>query len=38
MRVTFVFDKQGVGRHRFSSMVRFGKHVDEALAVVEGLR
>ena len=37
-RVTFVFDKAGVVRHRFSSHVRFGKHVDEALAVVRTLR
>ena len=37
-RVTFVFDKDGVVRHRFSSHVRFGKHVDEALAVVRTLR
>ncbi len=37
-RVTFVFDKQGVVRHRFDSMLRFGKHVDEALEVVRTLR
>lgn len=37
-RVTFVFDKQGVVRHRFESNLRFGKHVDEALEVVKGLR
>jgi peroxiredoxin Q/BCP len=37
-RVTFVFDKQGVVRSRFDSMVRFGKHVDEALEVVRKLR
>lgn len=37
-RVTFVFDKTGVVRHRFESAVRFGKHVDEALAVVKSLR
>ena len=36
-RVTFVFDKAGICRHRFDSMVRFGKHVDEALAVVKQL-
>ena len=30
-RVTFVFDKDGVCRHRFDSQIRFGKHVDEAL-------
>lgn len=37
-RVTFVFDKAGIVRHRFSSAVRFGKHVDEALEVVRKLR
>ena len=37
-RVTFVFDKQGVVRHRFESSVRFGKHVDEALEIVKTLR
>ncbi|HEU4726345.1 MAG TPA: peroxiredoxin [Kofleriaceae bacterium] len=37
-RVTFVFDKGGVVRHRFESNVRFGRHVDEALQVVKGLR
>jgi peroxiredoxin Q/BCP len=36
-RVTFVFDKQGVVRHRFESNVRFGKHVDEALEIVKTL-
>jgi thioredoxin-dependent peroxiredoxin len=36
-RVTFVFDKQGVCRHRFDSMLRFGKHVEEALEVVKRL-
>ena len=36
-RVTYVFDKAGVLRHRFDSMIRFGKHVDEALAVVRQL-
>lgn len=36
-RVTFVFDKDGVVRHRFDSMVRFGKHVSEALEVVKKL-
>ncbi|HEY4243446.1 MAG TPA: peroxiredoxin [Kofleriaceae bacterium] len=36
-RVTFVFDKAGVVKHRFESSVRFGKHVDEALAVVKQL-
>lgn len=37
-RVTFVFDKQGVVRHRFESNMRFGKHVDEALEIVKTLR
>jgi peroxiredoxin Q/BCP len=36
-RVTYVFDKAGVLRHRFDSAIRFGKHVDEALAVVRRL-
>lgn len=36
-RVTFVFDKDGVCRHRFDSKIRFGKHVDEALEVVKRL-
>ena len=36
-RVTFVFDKDGIVRHRFSSQIRFGKHVDEALEVVKKL-
>ena len=36
-RVTFVFDDAGNVKHRFSSQIRFGKHVDEALAVVKTL-
>jgi peroxiredoxin Q/BCP len=36
-RVTYVFDKAGVLRHKFDSMIRFGKHVDEALQVVKQL-
>lgn len=36
-RVTFVFDKGGVCRHRFESQILFGKHVDEALDVVKRL-
>jgi peroxiredoxin Q/BCP len=36
-RVTFVFDQAGVVRHRFDSAIRFGKHVDDALAVVKRL-
>ena len=37
-RVTFVFDQQGVVKHRFDSMLRFGRHVDEALEIVKTLR
>jgi thioredoxin-dependent peroxiredoxin len=36
-RVTFVFDKAGTLRHRFDSAIRFGKHVDEALAIAKQL-
>jgi peroxiredoxin Q/BCP len=36
-RVTFVIDSDGVVRHVFSSQLRFGKHVDEALGVVRSL-
>src|ERR1044071_1018653 len=36
-RVTFVFDDKGVVKHRFDSMLRFGKHVDEALEIVKRL-
>jgi peroxiredoxin Q/BCP len=36
-RVTFVFDKTGVCRHRYDSKLRFGKHVDQALAMVKQL-
>jgi len=36
-RITFVFDKDGVVRHKFDSAIRFGKHVDEALAMVKQL-
>jgi peroxiredoxin Q/BCP len=36
-RVTFVFDDKGVCKHRFDSMLRFGKHVDEALEIVKRL-
>jgi hypothetical protein len=32
-----VFDAKGVLRHRFDSAIRFGKHVDEALAIVKML-
>ena len=37
-RVTFVFDKTGKLAHRFESKIRFGKHIDEALKVVQSLR
>nr|HEX4318098.1 peroxiredoxin [Kofleriaceae bacterium] len=36
-RVTFVFDKGGILRHKFESRLRFSRHVDEALAVVKKL-
>jgi peroxiredoxin Q/BCP len=36
-RVTFVFDKAGILRHKFESRLRFSRHVDEALAVVKKL-
>ena len=36
-RVTFIFDKDGVCRHRFDSSIRFGKHVDDALAFIRTL-
>ncbi|KYF48746.1 alkyl hydroperoxide reductase [Sorangium cellulosum] len=36
-RVTFVIDRDGVVRHAFSSQLRAGKHVEEALAVVRRL-
>jgi peroxiredoxin Q/BCP len=36
-RVTFVFDKAGVLRHKFDSQLRFLKHIDEALAVIKKL-
>jgi peroxiredoxin Q/BCP len=36
-RVTFVIDREGVVRHVFAARLRFGKHVDEALAVVKSL-
>jgi peroxiredoxin Q/BCP len=37
-RITFIFDKAGVLRHRFQSAIRFSKHVEEALRVVKDLR
>lgn len=36
-RITFVFDKDGILRHKFDSVIRFGKHVEEALEVVKKL-
>lgn len=36
-RVTFVFDRKGVCRHKFESLVRFGAHVDLALEIVQDL-
>ena len=36
-RITFVFDKAGVLQHKFDSVIRFGKHVEEALEVVKKL-
>lgn len=37
-RVTYILDKQGVVRHMFSSQMAIGKHVSEALHVIEALR
>lgn len=36
-RVTFVIDRQGVIRHRFDSLVRVTRHVEEALQIVKAL-
>jgi thioredoxin-dependent peroxiredoxin len=36
-RVTFVIDREGVVRHTFASRLQFGKHVEEALGVVQRL-
>jgi thioredoxin-dependent peroxiredoxin len=36
-RVTFVLDSSGVVRHRFDSLIRATKHVDEAVATVRRL-
>jgi len=36
-RVTFIVDKGGVVRHRYDSLVRATKHVDEALVTVRRL-
>jgi peroxiredoxin Q/BCP len=37
-RVTFVIDKTGVIRDRFSSQIRFGAHVSNALELVKSLQ
>jgi len=34
-RVTFVIDREGVVRHRFSSMLQGQKHVEEALTIIK---
>ncbi len=36
-RATFVIDREGVVRNAFSSQLRLGKHVEDALAVVKSL-
>ena len=36
-RVTFVIDRAGVIRHKFDSLVRVHKHVEDALEVVKQL-
>jgi len=36
-RATFVIDRAGVVQNAFSSQLRFGKHVEDALAVVKSL-
>lgn len=36
-RVTYVIDKEGVVRHKFSSMFSADKHIDEALRVLKKL-
>ncbi len=37
-RVTYVIDRDGIVRHKFSSQFAADRHVQEALAVVRGLR
>jgi len=37
-RVTLVIDREGVVRHRFDSMLRTGRHVEEALQMVQRLQ
>ena len=36
-RVTFVIDDKGIVRHRFESLMRATRHVDEAIAIVRSL-
>lgn len=36
-RATFVIDREGIVRSAFSSQLRFGKHAEDALAVVKSL-
>lgn len=36
-RVTFVVDRDGVVRHRHASQLQIGRHIDEALAMVQQL-
>jgi thioredoxin-dependent peroxiredoxin len=36
-RVTYVVDKRGIVRHRFSAMLQAQKHVDEAVQVIRSL-
>ncbi|MBE0647991.1 MAG: peroxiredoxin [Bacteroidales bacterium] len=36
-RVTFIIDKQGIIRGKFSSQLQFQKHIDEALSILKGL-
>ena len=37
-RVTFVIDKEGIIRGRYSSQVNYDKHVEEALEVLKELK
>ncbi len=37
-RVTYVFDGKGVLQYKFDSMIRFSKHIDEALRVIKQLK
>ena len=37
-RVTYILDRHGVVRHMFSSQMAIGKHISEALRVLETLR